>query len=234
MNVEIWSDVVCPWCYIGKRRFEAAAERFREAHPDEPLDVRYRAFLLDPRAPVGESQPVRDAYARKFGGPEAADAIMARLTDEAATEGLEFHLDIAKRSNTVMAHRLLVLADELARGEAGGNGDGDGARPDVDPELQLKLKERFLSAYFVEGEAIGDPEVLIELSSEVGIDREVARQWLESGQGRDEVADQLEMAAGTGLGGVPTFVFDRKISVEGAQDPNTLFLVMERALTLGS
>lgn len=212
MMVEIWSDVVCPWCYIGKRRFEAAAERFRAAHPDEELDVHYRAFLLDPSAPPGVSTPVREAYARKFGGPEAAEAILDRVTSEAAGEGLEFRMDIAQRSNTLAAHRLLVLAEQL--------------------DLQLQLKERLLAAYFTEGQAIGDHETLIGLAAEVGIDPDQARAWLADGGGRDEVADQLDGAADRGLMGVPTFVFDQRISVEGAQHADTLVLVMERALAL--
>ena len=227
MIVEIWSDVVCPWCYIGKRRFEAALEKFTDEHPDEEVEVRYRAYLLDPRAPVGESQPVREAYARKFGGPEAAEAILGRVTNEAAGEGIEFRMDIALRSNTVLAHRLLVLADQLSQAPPAAGGEPD-------PDLQLKLKERFLAAYFTEGRAIGDPEVLLELVAEVGIDPAEARRWLDEGGGRDEVADQLEQAADAGITGVPTFVFNRRVAVPGAQDPDTLAIMMDRALTLSS
>jgi predicted DsbA family dithiol-disulfide isomerase len=218
--VEIWSDVVCPWCYIGKRRFETAARRFEAEHPGEELEVHYRAFLLDPTAPVGESQPVREVYARKFGGPEAADEILARVTGEAAGEGLEFNLDIALRSNTVLAHRFLVLADFMAAAE----------HDDADRSLQIELKERFLAAYFTEGRAIGELEVLIELAAEVGIDSSQSRPWLQGGGGQDEVADHLEFAASNGLTSVPTFVFDRKVAVPGAQHPDTLVQTMERAL----
>ncbi len=236
MIVEIWSDVVCPWCYIGKRRFEDAVEQFKTAHPDEELEIHYRAFMLDPTAPVGESQPVREAYARKFGGPEAADESLARVTNEAAGEGIEFNMDIALRSNTLLAHRLLVLADHLSHLPAPSGGEVETSKsqavpvPVPIPDLQLKLKERFLAAYFTEGKAIGDIEVLIELAADVGIDPGDARHWMESGHGRDEVADQLEFAATSGLTSVPTFVFNRKVAVPGAQQPDTIAQVMERAL----
>jgi len=216
MIVEIWSDVICPWCYIGKRRFESAVEAFTANHPDVELDVRYRAFMLDPTAPVGSSQPVREAYAKKFGGPEAADSILARVTNEAAGEGLEFRMDIARRSNTALAHRLLTLAEAIS--DSGRADDG----------LQARLKERFLAAYFTEGCEVGDPEVLVTMAVEVGIDEDEARNWLAGDGGRREVAAHLEFAADNGIASVPTFVFDREVAIPGAQDPELLLKVLER------
>lgn len=210
MVVEIWSDVVCPWCYIGKRRFESALATFRAAHPEVDVDVRYRAFQLDPGAPVDHSEPVRAAYERKFGGPEMADAIIGKVSREAAGEGLEFRMDIAQRSNTLRAHHLLALAEEKG--------------------VQVELKERLMAAYFLEGEAIGNPEVLLDLAAEVGLDRDEARAWLESGDGRDEVDDHLTYAANNGIGGVPTYVFDRQVAIPGAQDPSVFVDMLERRL----
>jgi predicted DsbA family dithiol-disulfide isomerase len=214
MIVEVWSDVVCPWCYIGKRRFATALTRVASTRPEveveAEVDVRYRAFLLDPGAPVGVSQPVRDVYEKKFGGPEAAQAILDRVTAEAAGEGLLFRLDIAQRSNTLAAHRLLVLAEQLG--------------------VQADLKERLLAAYFTEGRAIGEVETLVELAVEAGIDAGDARRWIESGQGRDEVASQLEFAADHGITGVPTYVFDREVAISGAQPPELFAKVVERRL----
>src|SRR6478672_8605700 len=132
MKIEIWSDVVCPWCYIGKRRFEEALREFE--HADE-VEVRWRPFQLDPRAPSTPT-PVLDAYARKFGGPEQARMIVDRITAVAAEVGLDFHLDIAQRGNTFDAHRLLWLVRD-------------------DPSLQGALKERLMRAYFVDGADIG-------------------------------------------------------------------------------
>ena len=206
MRVEIWSDVVCPWCYIGKRRFESALETYRAATGDE-VDVVYRAFMLDPRAP-SEAQPVREVYEKKFGGPAAADQILDRVTGEAAGEGLEFRMDIAVRANTLAAHRLLVLAEREGH--------------------QIALKERLMRAYFTEGTNIGDHDTLVRLATEVGMDPETSRAWLAGDGGRSEVADSLEFAASNGLASVPTYVFDRRIAVPGAQEAETFVRVMER------
>lgn len=214
MIVEIWSDVVCPWCYIGKRRFESAVELFSADHPDVEIDVRYRSFMLDPTAPVGESQPVREVYEKKFGGPEAADEILQRVTAEAAEEGLTFDMDIAQRSNTLLAHRLLVLAEHLG--------------------MQPQLKERLLAAYFTEGRAIGDLEVLLALGVEAGLAEDDCREWLESGRGMDEVLSHLDFAADNGITSVPTFVLDRKVAVPGAQKSELFLQVLQKQLSSSS
>ncbi|MEM8922624.1 MAG: DsbA family oxidoreductase [Actinomycetota bacterium] len=211
MQVEIWSDVVCPWCYIGKRRFETALEQFTEAHPDVEVEVAYRSFMLDPNAPVGESEPVRQAYEKKFGGPEMAQGILDKVTNEAAGEGVEFNMDIAKRSNTLLAHRLLVLAESKG--------------------VQLELKERLLAAYFTEGKAIGETAVLVDEAVAVGLDRAECEAWLAGDGGRADVAEHLEFAAANGLSSVPTFVFDRRSAVPGAQAPELFLQVMEERLT---
>ncbi len=206
LRVEIWSDVVCPWCYIGKRRFETALERFTEATGTE-VQIEYKAFMLDPRAPA-EPQPVSEVYAKKF-GPQA-EQILDKVTSEAAGEGLEFRMDIAQRANTLPAHRLLVLAERHG--------------------LQIPLKERLMQAYFTEGTDIGALETLVALAAEVGLEAETARAWLLGDGGTEEVADSLEFAANNGLGSVPTYVFDRRIAVPGAQDPDTFVMIMERVI----
>jgi predicted DsbA family dithiol-disulfide isomerase len=213
LSVEIWSDVVCPWCYIGKRRFETALERFSATHPDVEVDVRYRSFMLDPTAPVGQSSLVREVYERKFGGPDAAEEIIERVTTEASGEGLDFNLDIAKRSNTLAAHRLLVLAERSG--------------------CQNELKERLLAAYFAEGEPIGETDTLMRLAGDVGIDATEARAWLDSEQGRTEVEEHLEFAEANFMTGVPTFVFDRTTAVQGAQAPDVFLDMLERRLSAG-
>lgn len=210
LSVEIWSDVVCPWCFIGKRRWEEGLEAFTAAHPDVVVDVAYRAFQLDPAAPVGDSQPVLQAYEKKFGGPAQAKQIIDRVTEEASTEGLDFRMDIALRSNTADAHRLLVLAEREG--------------------VQLECKERLMLAYFTEGENIGDHDTLVRLGTDVGLDAEVARGWLQGDGGRPEVADQLVFAADSGIHSVPTFVIDRSIGVPGAQPAEVFTEVLQRAL----
>lgn len=206
MLVEIWSDVVCPWCYIGKRRFESAVEQF-EAQGGESIEMRYRPFMLDPTAPM-DAQPVRAVYEKKFGGPEAAQQILDRVTNEAAGEGLGFKMDIAQRSNTLSAHRLLVLAE--AKG------------------LQLELKERLMQAYFVEGSNVGDVEVLTKLATEVGLESGEAEAWLRDDGGATEVADSLEFAADNGFSGVPLYLIDRRLAVPGAQPVDTFVNILTK------
>jgi predicted DsbA family dithiol-disulfide isomerase len=206
VRVEIWSDVVCPWCYIGKRRFETARHRF-EAQFDHRLDVEYRAFMLDPTAPA-VGVPVRQAYEKKFGGPEAAQQIIARVTEQAAGEGLTFNMDRALRANTLPAHRLLVLAHREG--------------------VQSALKERLMAAYFTDGLDIGDAEVLLDTAAAAGLDRDQAGAWLADDGGADEVAESLLFAADNGIASVPTFVLDRRVALPGAQDPDTIVRVLTR------
>ena len=208
IRVEIWSDVVCPWCYIGKRRFERAAD---ELAGEIQLDVVYRPFQLDPTASPGRSQPVFDAYARKFGGPDQARAIIDRVTEAAAGDGLDFRMDRALRANTLLAHRLLWLAEQ----------------PES-PVPQAALKERLLQAYFIDGLDIGDPEVLADCAAEVGFDRAAVTELLESERGRNEVAAYLEQAADNGISAVPTFVINGQWAIPGAQDTDTFVNVLRR------
>lgn len=208
MQVEIWSDVVCPWCYIGKRRFEEGLAAFRAEYPDFPVEVAYRSFQLDPHAPHGAGEPVINGYEKKFGGPEEAARIIETVTKEAAGEGLEFRMDIAQRSNTQSAHRILALAETQG--------------------LQVELKERLMQAYFMEGRSVGEIDTLVELAAEVGIDDEVARGWLQGDGGKAEVLQHLTDASGFGISSVPTFVFDRQAAVPGAQPAEVFTEVLTR------
>lgn len=208
MQVEIWSDVVCPWCYIGKRRWESALATFAESYPDVQVDVAYRAFQLDPGADPNKSGPVREAYEKKFGGEYAASQIIDKVTAEAAGEGLAFDMDAALRSNTKLAHRLLVLGEQQG--------------------VQGELKERLLSAYFCEGEAIGQLDTLVRLAAEVGIDEEVSRGYLQGDGGKAEVEDQLDTAVDNGIFSVPTFVFNGEVSLPGAHPADMFVRVLEK------
>jgi len=212
MLVEVWSDVVCPWCYIGKRRF-ATASATLAADPafEAEIEVVYRPFQLDPHAPPGTAMPVAEAYARKFGGPERAAAIIANITATAAEEGLDFHLDRAQRANTRDAHRLLWYAETSGP-----------------PGAQGELKERLLAAYFVEGRNVGDPEVLVEEATAAGLDATGVRDVLGSDAGQAEVAEALAYAAEAGITAVPTYVIDGRWSVPGAQDPAVFVQVLQR------
>ncbi|MBU3688044.1 MAG: hypothetical protein B7C54_09590 [Acidimicrobiales bacterium mtb01] len=213
LTIDIWSDVVCPWCFIGKRRFEAALERVRAQAPDLRIDVRYRAYQLDPNAPSTSSTPVREAYARKFGGPERADAILLHLTETAAADGLDFRFDIAQRSNTVLSHRVLWWAAET-HGLA----------------AQARVKERLLQAYFTEGENVGDPQRLAAIvADELDVPVDSVVEFLESGVGNSEVAGELQRAVEHDITGVPTYVINGAWAIPGAQDPDTFERVLLRA-----
>lgn len=201
MKVEIWSDVVCPWCFIGKRRFDKAVEQLRLDGITEPITVEFKAFQLDPTAPTGKPTPVIDAYAKKFGGQERATQILNHVTNVAAEDGITFNMDIALRANTILAHRALHWVLEQSG-----------------PEGQVAFKERLLSAYFTEGLDVGDISVIAQCASECGHDATALITWLEAGGGIDEVRQDLEGAMAREITAVPTFVIDDKYMVPGAQD----------------
>ena len=213
MRVEIWSDVICPWCYIGKRRFEQALAGYE--HRDD-IEIVFRPYQLDPTASPGKPMPAREAYARKFGGWEQADQIIEKVSSIAAQNGLEFHLDRAQRANTMLAHRLLWVAEQHGS------------------SLQEALKERLLRAYFVDGEDVGEPETLGRLAHEAGLNRAAIASVLDGEAGLAEVQAQLDEATDLGITAVPTYVFDGKWSVPGAQDPDTFINVFRRVAELSA
>ena len=204
MQVEIWSDVVCPWCYVGKRRFESALAGFDHA---EDVEVVWRSFELDPNAPVRRGSTA-EHLARKYGwSAEQVAASHERLTRLAAAEGLEYHLDETQGGNTFDAHRLLHAAREAG--------------------LQDALKERFMRAYFTEGEPIGERAVLARLASEVGVPE--AGEVLESGGFADGVRADEHEAGALGIHGVPFFVVDRRYGIEGAQPSDLILEALRQA-----
>jgi predicted DsbA family dithiol-disulfide isomerase len=205
MQVEIWSDVVCPWCYIGKRRFEAALARFE--HHDE-VEVRWRSFELDPGAPQERTEPIVDHLAAKYGTTrEQAQAMLDRMTATAEGEGLQFRFDLARRGNTFDAHRLLHLAADRGR--------------------QPAVKERLMAAYFTEGRPIGDVDTLVSLAGEAGLDEAEVNQTLTGDAYADAVRDDEAQARELGITGVPFFVIDRAYGVSGAQAAEVLLEVLE-------
>jgi predicted DsbA family dithiol-disulfide isomerase len=220
MQIEIWSDVVCPWCFIGKRRFEAALEKVTSG-PDaikQPFEIVYRAYQLDPTAPANSSAPVREVYAKKFGGADRADKIIAQLTETAALDGIEFRMDIGQRSNTILAHRLMWWT---------------GVNHDY--EVQSRLKENLLNAYFTNGVNVGDSEELIAIGVHTiphdSDDLEFAeflRAFFASDAGKGEVAEELATAVSHGITGVPTYVINGQWSIPGAQDSETFERVLRR------
>jgi predicted DsbA family dithiol-disulfide isomerase len=211
MKVEIFSDVVCPWCAVGKRRLESALTRFE--HADE-IEVVWRAYELDPRAPVVREGDYADRLGRKYGlsRPQAV-AVIERLTATAAADGLDFHFERARPGNTFDAHRLLHYAREAG------------------PGLQDALKERLFLSYFTEGAAIGDRQTLVDLATDVGLDPKECADILDGDRYAEEVRADERDALELGVTGVPFFVVDGKFGIPGAQDAETILNVLNRAWT---
>jgi predicted DsbA family dithiol-disulfide isomerase len=205
MEVEIWSDIACPWCYIGKRRFESALRQFE--HADE-LTVTWRSFELDPKAPAEREGELAGHLARKYAMPiEQARESQRGLTETAEHEGLLFRFDLARSGNTFDGHRLVHLAAEHGR--------------------QEQMKERLMKAYFTEGRLVSDPETLVALGTEVGLPPAEVQALLAGERFTEEVRADEATAAKLGISGVPTFIVDRKVGVTGAQ-PSELILEMLR------
>ena len=205
--VEIWSDVVCPWCYLGKRRFEQALSRFE--HRDD-VEVVWRSFELDPNAGPSSPQPPAERLAAKYGmSVEDARASHERLTALAAEDGLEYHLDRTRGGNTFDAHRLIQLGK--ARG------------------IQDAVKERLMRAYFTENVAIDDRETLVGLAADAGLDADEARAVLASDDYADAVREDEELARRIGINGVPFFVLGRRYGVSGAQTSDVLLEALDKS-----
>jgi predicted DsbA family dithiol-disulfide isomerase len=204
VHVEIWSDIACPWCYVGKRRFETALASFE--HRDE-VSVSWRSFELDPAAPRTREGDGADQLARKYGmSREQALAMQANLTAVAAAEGLELRFDIARGGNTFDAHRLVQLAATHQR--------------------QDQMQARLFRAYFSEGVAIGDPAALEPLATEIGLPAAEVRDVLLTERYAEQVRADERDAAELGITAVPFFAVDRAIGVAGAHPPEVLLRVL--------
>ena len=209
MRIEIWSDVVCPWCYIGKRRLETALARFEHA---DDVEVVYRSFQLDPSAPLVPTETVAESLGRKYGGGAAAGQQMVdKMEAVAAEEGLLFRLGEAQHVGTVDAHRLLHLALEQG------------------PSVQVALKEELLAAYFVRAENVADHDVLRAAAATAGLDAARVDAVLASREHADAVEADIRQAAAYGATGVPFFVVDGRYGISGAQPPETFAQVLTQA-----
>lgn len=207
LRVDIWSDVVCPWCAIGKANLDAALADFAHA-PN--VEVMWHSYELDPTAPAARSGDYVGMLARKYSAStEQAQAMIDRMTATGAACGVEFRFDRVQPGNTFDAHRLIHLG--AARGR------------------QTEVKERFLRGYLAEGEAIGLPEVVERLAVDAGLDPDEVAAVLSSDAFADDVRIDEATAASMQVTGVPFFVFDRRLAVAGAQPPEVLLQVLERA-----
>jgi len=206
MNVEIWSDIACPWCYVGKRRFEAALAAFE--HRDE-VQVAWRSFELDPGAPPERERSGPEHLADKYGMTvEQARARQAQLAELAAGDGLDMRFDRTRGANTFDGHRLLQLA--------GAHG------------LQGEMKERLLRAHHTEGELVSDQDTLARLAAEVGLPEAGVRDALAGDRFAAEVRDDERTASALGISAVPCFVVERSLAVSGAQSPEVLGELLRR------
>ena len=212
MEIEIWSDIACPWCYIGKRRFEAALAGFEHAGD---VQVTWRSFELDPAAPHEREGDRAARLAEKYGMTvERAREMERQMTDTAAGEGLAFRFDIARSGSTFDAHRLDHLAAEHG--------------------LQDPMKERLLHAYFGEGELMSEHDTLVRLAVEVGLDSDAVREMLAGDRFAAAVREDERTAARFGISAVPTFVVDRSLGVSGAHPPEALLELLRQGWYYGS
>jgi|SRR5579884_356020 len=206
MRIEVYSDVACPWCYIGERRLTRALEQ----RPDLHVERVWRPFQLQPDLPPS-GLPWDEYAAAKFGGAERARAMFARVTEVAAGDGLEYHFErIPTAANTMDAHRLILFAREYGK--------------------EWAMAEALFAAYFTHGADLADRDQLVAIATGSGLPEDAARAYLASDAGVAEVAASQEEAAALGIGGVPFYIFDGRYAVSGAQ-PVALFL---RALDLAS
>ncbi|MFD1065169.1 DsbA family oxidoreductase [Oceanobacillus locisalsi] len=206
MKVEIWSDYICPFCYIGKRRFEHALEKF--SHRDN-VAVQFRSYQLDPTARHIPEKNFAETFSELKGMPlEQVYTMNEQMADQAKEVGLTYHFDTMKYSNTFDAHRITKLA--AANGK------------------EAALAERFFHAYFTDSELLSDKETLIRLAAEIGLDQEEAKDVLDGGKFRSKVNEDIELAKQLGVEGVPFFVFNEKYAVSGAQPEATFTQVLEK------
>lgn len=209
LRIDVWSDIACPWCFVGKRRLEAALAEFE--HKDG-VEVVWHAFELDPAAPreLPTDKSHAERLASKYGMSVAqAESRIASMTEMAKADGIAFRFDRARSGNTFDAHRVIHLAKELGKQDA--------------------MKERYLRAYLEEGERIGDPETLVRLAAEIGLDPEAVRSALGSDAHASAVRGDEAEAQELGIRGVPFFVFGGKYAVSGAQPKEVLGEVLEKS-----
>ncbi|MFG2088875.1 MULTISPECIES: DsbA family oxidoreductase [unclassified Spirillospora] len=207
MRVEIWSDVICPWCYIGKRQFEQALDGF--GHRDQ-VEVVYRAFQLDPSFPEGETMDVADMLAGKYGmSREQAVEMNRQMEERAAGVGLEYHLEGGRSGNTADAHRMIHLGAEHG--------------------VQDAVVEALFKAHFTDRRSVFDHDSLVEVVAEAGLHATEAREVLTSGRFASDVDAEQRAARDIGATGVPFFVIDRRYGVSGAQPTETFAEVLGKA-----
>ncbi|GAA3209354.1 DsbA family oxidoreductase [Microbacterium terregens] len=198
IKIDVWSDIACPWCYIGKRNLEKGLEQASEDDDAPAVEVEFHSFELSPDTPVDFEGGEAEYLSRHKGiSPEQATEMLDRVSGVAADAGLAYRFDLLKHTNTVKAHELLHFAKDHGR--------------------QNELAERLMSAYFTEGRHLGRDDELVLLAADVGLDADAAREALQSGRYLPAVRADQAQATAYGINGVPFFVIDGKYGVSGAQ-----------------
>lgn len=204
MKVEIWSDINCPFCYIGKRKFENAVKEF-----DGEVEVEFKSYQLDPTFPKDEHAKTEEILAKKYNmTPEKAREMNQQVAQTAAEVGLEFNADKVHTLNTLDAHRVTHLAKEHGK--------------------MKEVMENMFESHFVNGELVNDRDILIKNSTKAGIDQAEVEALLDSDKYEDVVVASQEEAKQLGVQGVPFFIFDRKYAVSGAQPTETFLEVLNK------
>lgn len=210
LKIDVWSDIACPWCYVGKRRFAEGVRRYHAAGGDREVVVEYHSFELSPDTPVDFAGTEVDfLVGHKRMPADHVRQMLAQMTELAASEGLDYDFDALQHTNTLKAHELLHLAK--AHG------------------MQDAMKERLLRAYFTEGRHIGHVDGLADLAEEVGLPRDTVVAELTAGTFRDAVRDDIDRAREYGISGVPFFVIDGRFGVSGAQNPDLFAQALAKA-----
>ncbi|GAA1718853.1 DsbA family oxidoreductase [Fodinicola feengrottensis] len=209
IKIDIWSDIACPWCYVGKRRLESGLAAYAQDEAALPVEVEYHSFELTPEMPDDYDGTHTDFLSTRKGIPVGqVEKMDQRIVEIGASVGLDYHFDSLRPTNTVKAHQVLHLAK--ARGK------------------QAELKERLLSAYFVEGRRLADPEVLADLAAEVGLDRAEVLDVLANDKFVDDVRADQQQALRYGIQGVPFYVVEGKYGISGAQASETFVEVLRK------
>lgn len=214
LTIDVVSDVVCPWCFIGKHHLDHALQLWHAEQPQCAVSVRWHPFFLNPDTPEG-GEPYRPFLEKKFGGPEKLAEIWQRVSAAGRTAGIEFAFEkIELRANTLNAHRLIHHAQRVG----------------ADGTAVNKLIEGLFAAQFLEGRHLGDRAVLADVAGESGMERDAVQAYLESAEDADDVRAAAGEMHRMGIGGVPFFIFNKKLAASGAQPPEALLKVMREAM----
>jgi predicted DsbA family dithiol-disulfide isomerase len=214
LTIDVVSDVVCPWCFIGKHHLDHALQLWHAEQPQCAVSVRWHPFFLNPDTPEG-GEPYRPFLEKKFGGPEKLAEIWQRVSAAGRTAGIEFAFEkIELRANTLNAHRLIHHAQRVG----------------ADGTAVNKLIEGLFAAQFLEGRHLGDRAVLADVAGESGMERDAVQAYLDSAEDADEVRAAAGEMHRMGIGGVPFFIFNKKLAASGAQPPEALLKVMREAM----